>query len=96
MKNNHYYGCGKDIGKRGLTVEVKQVYNNVDSFEKAAELRLKNLDNAIRTLKRTLMQEGVVKEMRDREFYMSKGQKRRKAKKEGIARAMKARRQSEW
>lgn len=49
--------------KKGMTVTVK---NN-------------NISNAISSLKRRMNDEGITKELRDREYYMSKGQKRRKA-----------------
>ena len=53
------------------------------------EVRNGNVDKAIRVLKNKLQQEGVFNELREREFYMTKGEKRRKAKAAAIRRAKK-------
>ena len=45
------------------------------------EVRNGNLDKALRVLKNKLQKEGIFNELRDREHYMSKGEKRRSAKK---------------
>ena len=50
----------------------------------------KNVDAAICQLKRKINDDGMKKELRDREHFVSKGQKRRKAKAAGIARYRKA------
>ena len=44
------------------------------------EVRNNNVDQAIRVLKKKLQQDGIFNELRDREFYMSRSEKRRKAK----------------
>ena len=44
------------------------------------EVRNNNVDKAIRILKKKLTEEGVFNELREREFYMTKGEKRRRAK----------------
>ena len=54
------------------------------------EVRNGNVDKAIRVLKNKLQQEGVFNELREREYYMTKGEKRRKAKAAAIRRAKKA------
>ena len=38
-----------------------------------------NVDKAMRVLKNKLQQEGIFNELREREHYMTKGEKRRKA-----------------
>ena len=48
------------------------------------------VDKAIRVLKNKLQQEGVFNELREREYYMTKGEKRRRAKAAAIRRAKKA------
>ena len=53
------------------------------------EVRNGNVDKAIRVLKNKLQQEGVFNELREREYYMTKGEKRRKAKASAIRRAKK-------
>ena len=52
-------------------------------------VRNNNVDKAIRVLKNKLQQEGVFNELREREYYMTKGEKRRKAKAAAIRRAKK-------
>ena len=54
------------------------------------EVRNGNVDKAIRVLKNNLQQEGVFNELREREYYMTKGEKRRRAKAAAIRRAKKA------
>ena len=49
-----------------------------------------NVDKAMRVLKNKLQQEGVFNELRVREHYMTKGEKRRKAKAAAIRRTKKA------
>ena len=44
------------------------------------EVRNNNVDKAIRILKKKLTEEGMVNELREREFYETKGQRKRKAK----------------
>ena len=44
------------------------------------DVRNGNVDKAIRVLKNKLQQEGVFNELREREYYMTKGEKRRRAK----------------
>ena len=53
------------------------------------DVRNGNVDKAIRVLKNKLQQEGVFNELREREYYMTKGEKRRKAKAAAIRRAKK-------
>ena len=53
-------------------------------------VRNNNVDKAIRVLKNNLQQEGVFNELREREYYMTKGEKRRKAKAAAIRRNKKA------
>ena len=54
------------------------------------EVRNGNVDKAIRVLKNKLQQEGVFNELLEREYYMTKGEKRRRAKAAAIRRAKKA------
>lgn len=44
------------------------------------EVRNNNVEKAMRILKKKLTEEGVFNELREREFYMTKGEKRRRAK----------------
>ena len=53
-------------------------------------VRNNNVDKAIRVLKNKLQQEGVFNELREREYYMTKGEKRRKTKAAAIRRNKKA------
>lgn len=54
------------------------------------EVRNGNLDKALRVLKNKLQKEGIFNELRDREHYMSKGEKRRRAKATAVRRQKKA------
>jgi len=54
------------------------------TLEKETEVRIEvrnnNVDKAMRILKKKLTEDGFFNELRQREFYESKGTKRRKAK----------------
>ena len=50
------------------------------------EVRNNNVDGAMRVLKKKLQDDGVFNELRDREHFVSKGEKRRVAKAAGRAR----------
>jgi small subunit ribosomal protein S21 len=96
MSNKHSATAGRDIHKRGMLVEIKHTYNNFENPEKASELRAKSFEAALKTLKRRMVQEGMIRDMRRKEYYESKGQIRRKKQKEGIRRTQKAAKEAEW
>jgi len=43
------------------------------------DVRNNNMDKASRILKKKLQEDGIFNDMREREFYMTKGEKRRKS-----------------
>ena len=43
------------------------------------EVRNNNVDQAMKVLKKKLQQDGFFNELREREFYMTKGEKKRKS-----------------
>ena len=53
------------------------------------EVRDNNVDGALRILKKKLQQEGFYTELREREHYVSKGEKKRLAKSAGKRRQKK-------
>tara|TARA_B100002019_G_scaffold194827_1_gene168699 strand:- start:342 stop:545 length:204 start_codon:yes stop_codon:yes gene_type:complete len=55
------------------------------------EVRNNNIDGALRVLKKKLQQDGFYTEMREREYYRSKGEKKRLAKAAGRRRWLKER-----
>jgi small subunit ribosomal protein S21 len=65
----------KDVEKTGMQVEVR---NN-------------DVNRALRKLKKKLAEDGLMQELRRREFYESKGTKKRKAKEAAIRRYKKQR-----
>lgn len=83
MARRHYFGNGREIRKRGLTVEIKPTGN--------IESDVRTLESAIRTLKRKLVQEGIIRDLRRKEYYESKGQIRRRMKLDAIRREKKRR-----
>jgi small subunit ribosomal protein S21 len=54
------------------------------------DVRNNNVDKAIRVLKKKLQQEGIFNELREREAFMSRGEKKRKAKASAIRRDAKS------
>ena len=60
---------------------------NNESFRgMEVEVRNNNMDQAMRILKKKLQQDGLFNELREREHYVSKGEKRRHAKAAAIRR----------
>ena len=53
------------------------------------DVRNNNVDQAMRVLKKKLMLDGLFNELREREHFVSRGEKRRKAKAAGIRRCKK-------
>ncbi len=53
-------------------------------------VRNNNVDKAMRVLKNKLQQEGFFNELREREYFMTRGEKRRKDKAAAIRRNKKA------
>ena len=72
----------RSVNKRGLTVEVR-----AGRDEKEAK---QNLEHAMKLLKRRIMQEGLIKDLRKNEFAETKGQVRRRKQKEAVRRNAKA------
>jgi small subunit ribosomal protein S21 len=77
----HIRGNGREIGKRGLCVEVK--------YSSTPAEATRNMDAAIRSLKRKVVQEGVIRDIRKKEFYETKSQLRRKKNRDAIKRQRK-------
>lgn len=77
----HYPGNGREVGKKGLTVDVKHT-NHPEAMAKAIE-------SAIKTLKRRVVQEGLIRDMRKKEYHETRGQIRRKRRQEAIRRQAK-------
>ena len=48
------------------------------------EVRNGNLEKAMRVLKKKVQREGLLKELRDRQYYVKPSEKKREAKKQGI------------
>jgi small subunit ribosomal protein S21 len=56
----------------------------VNNMSITVEVRGGNLEKAMRLLKKKVMKEGIVKEMRAREYYQKPSEIKREKKKEGI------------
>ena len=52
--------------------------NHVRSDTAPIEVRNNNINKAMRILKKRLTEEGIFNELREREFYVSKSEKKRK------------------
>jgi small subunit ribosomal protein S21 len=64
-------------------------HNNNDKFEKrglSVEVRNNDVAFALRKFKKKIAEDGILQELRQREFYEKPSEKRAKAKKAGIAR----------
>ena len=50
---------------------------HIKTDKNAIEVRNNNMDQALRIMKKKLMESGLFNELREREYYVSKGEKRR-------------------
>jgi len=57
------------------------------------DVRNNNVDQALRVLKKKLLLDGLFNELRERESFMSKGEKKRRAKAAGRRRCLKEQRE---
>ena len=66
----------------GMTVTVRQIKNKDGTITS-------DVNGALRVLKKKLMKDGFFQELRERTYFTSKGEKRRKAKAAGRRRYLK-------
>ena len=66
----------------GMTVTVRQIKNKDGTITS-------DVNGALRVLKKKLMKDGFFQELRERSYFTSKGEKRRKAKAAGRRRYLK-------
>ena len=66
----------------GMTVTVRQIKNKDGTVTS-------DVNGALRVLKKKLMKDGFFQELRERSYFTSKGEKRRKAKAAGRRRYLK-------
>ena len=91
MQHDRY--SGSVIRKKGLSVDLKPVHG--EESEKTQELRNKAMDGALKTLKRRLVQEGLIRDMRRKEYFESKGQIRRRKMQEAVLKQKKQNKENE-
>ena len=70
----------KELG--GMTVSVRQVKNKDGTTTS-------DVNGALRVLKKKLMKDGFFQELRERSYFISKGEKKRRAKAAGRRRYLK-------
>lgn len=75
----HRVNNAREFNKKGTSVQIRKNYN--DTSGKTDE---KVLDSAIKTLKRRMSQEGIIKDVRRKEHYESKGSIRRRKREVAI------------
>lgn len=75
----HKPNNARDFNKKGTSIHIRKNFN--DTSGKTDE---KVLDSAIKTLKRRMTQEGVIKDVRRKEYYESKGTVRRRKREVAI------------
>lgn len=90
----HYKNNGQEINKKGMTVQVKR--NNILQGEDREKFNAKALDSAMKILKRRMVQEGVIRDIKRKEFYETKSQVRRKKKEVAVRKQKLADKNREW
>lgn len=94
MTTAHKKGNGRDFGKKGMTVAIRKHNNNYGETSSVSEE--KQMESAIKTLKRRMVHEGVVRDIRRKEQYESKGQIKRRKKEVAIRRQKIAEKEREY
>lgn len=84
MSNKHFKTPNKELKKRGFQVSIFQ--HRFPQNEEQMDENARNVENGMKVLKRRLQQDGFSKELRNREFHVTKGQKRRKKMQEAVMR----------
>lgn len=78
--------------KEEIMIKNNNKRNQEDSFRGlAVEVHNNDISRALRKLKKKIADDGILQELRSREYYESKGTKRRKAKEAAIRRYKKQR-----
>jgi small subunit ribosomal protein S21 len=69
-----------------------------DRGDHVAEIEVQNgdIERAIKSLKRELQKEGILKEIKKRSFYEKPSQKERRKQREARKRRLKAERRKQW
>ena len=67
----------------------------MNSLSITIEVRKGNVEQAMRVLKRKVQKEGIVKELRERQYYEKPSAKKRRKKKENIANVKKLKKKLE-
>lgn len=78
----HNKNSGREIRKSGMVVNIRTP-NHLHG-EDRAEFQAREVDNAIKALKRKMMTEGVIKDIRKKEYYKSRGEIRREKRKAAV------------
>lgn len=78
----HNKNSGRDIRKSGMVVNIRTP--NHLFGEAREEFQAREVDNAIKILKRKMMTEGVIKDIRKKEYYKSRGEIRREKRKVAV------------
>ena len=74
---------------------VKNWRREVNKLSITVEVRKGNVEQAMRVLKRKVQKEGLVKELRERQYYEKPSAKKRRKKKENIANCKKLKKKLE-
>ena len=82
FKKNNKYKYGDRQKDSGMYVTVRQVKNKDGTTTS-------DVNGAMRVLKKKLMKDGFFQELRERSYFTSKGEKKRKAKAAGRRRYLK-------
>lgn len=92
--SKHDKNSGQAVRKKGLTVEIRPIFGTGRDAEKA---RSSAFEQALRTLKRRIIQEGLIRDMRKHEYHETAGQKRRRKFAEAVNRQrLKTRESRDW
>ena len=85
---------GRDFHKKGMTVNIRVPYNL--HGEDRAKFQQNSVESAIKTLKRRMMHEGVVKDVRKKEYFKSKGEIRRERREVAVRKQRIADMKKDW
>lgn len=82
--SKHFKTPNKDLRKRGFQVSIFQ--HRYPQTEEQFDENARNVESGMKALKKRMLQEGFAKEIRRKDFHVTKGQKNRRKKQEAVLR----------
>lgn len=78
----HSKGYGREIRKSGMTVNIRTPHNLTP--EQKYDFQAREIEYAIKALKKKMMSEGMIKDIKRQEYHKTRGQIKREKRKVAV------------